>query len=805
MLFKFRKRDFQVLSTSILVSSFKTILSLSLLSVPVTLQAAQEKVTSEVEEMIVTGSRRALRTKNDSTAPIDMVNSESLSKSTSEELMDILAANIPSYNIKRLPMADGSIFVRPATLRGLDPDHTLVLINGKRRHRSAMHGTGVDLASIPSAAIKRVEVLRDGASAQYGSDAIAGVINIILDDSTGFEGKTQYGQYYEGDGENIQQSLKYGFNFGNNGHFNISAEYSDAQQTSRSKQRNDAIEFMENNPDIELKDPVQNWGQPERKALKMVVDFKLDLDSTTEVYTFSTYSQGEGESDFNWRNPDTNSVYNSAPIAFPDWDLTEVYPAGFSPRFGQEDYDVSLFSGIRGDNKRWSWDVSAGAGKSNIQYNMANSINASFGPESPTDFDDLGSYIQSEITFNADFIYDTGVKGTLISFGTEYRDETFETVIGQYESYAYGPGSSEGLPGGSSGFPGFSPDSAGKWDSNSMSLYVELDSQLTDALRLTAASRYEDYDAFDSEVNLKLSARYELNFQWALRGSLSTGFRAPTSAELYSTSYSQGLDSELNIYSAARLSPNSDAAIDILSAEALKPEEATNLAAGLTFSGNNGLYASLDLYAIDINDRISEAPWFGVDDATQQALSDANIAGAKTLTWVTYYTNNYDTETRGFDLVAGYDTQIESGTLSFNTAINWNDTKYVDAKIAMSDAEKTQLEDGIPELSGNFSLTYNQANWSIMGRVRAFGPWSDQSGLPDEKAQVQEFDPIALFDIRATLDVSEHVSLTLGAENLFNTYPDKATYQESRGLLYSRNAPYDTDGGFYYLSINYTL
>ena len=244
-------------------------------------------------------------------------------------------------------MADGNIFVRPATLRGLGRNHTLVLVNGKRRHRSALLGAGTDLASIPSFAIKRIEVLRDGASAQYGSDAIAGVINIILDDEPGYSAFGQFSQYYEGDGTNYQAGAKTGWALGEGGHLVATLEYYDADSTSRSRQRPDAIEFQLNNPDLNVPNPVQNWGQPARNATRFALDASYEFSPIVTAYAFGTYNQGQGVSDFNWRNPNSG-VFNTV-NAFPGWDLADIYPTGFSPRFGQEDEDISLAAGLKGD------------------------------------------------------------------------------------------------------------------------------------------------------------------------------------------------------------------------------------------------------------------------------------------------------------------------------------------------------------------------------------------------------------------------------------------------------------------------
>ncbi len=293
---------------------------------------------TQLDAMLVTGTRASNRTQFETLAPVDVFTKEDIKSVDSTDLKDVLAQLVPSFVVQRLPMADGQVFVRPATLRGLSPDQTLVLVNGRRFHRSALLGNrgaqAADLAQIPTSAIKRIEVLRDGASAQYGSDAIAGVINIILEDSPGTEITAGYSQYAQGDGASRDFSARTGWALGDYGSLALFAESSNSDATSRTRQRPDAIAFQAAHPDLDVPNPVQRWGQPELESRRVGFNLKANASDTLEVYAFGLYSHSDGVSDFNWRNPDTTTgAYRTTPI-FPGWDLRSLYPVGFSPQYG---------------------------------------------------------------------------------------------------------------------------------------------------------------------------------------------------------------------------------------------------------------------------------------------------------------------------------------------------------------------------------------------------------------------------------------------------------------------------------------
>jgi iron complex outermembrane receptor protein len=770
-----------------------------------TANVADMEMAGSVETIIVTGTRNMQRTVYDSTAPVDVISADTLETSVSDELIDKMADVTPSFNVRRLPMADGSIYVRPATLRGLSPDQTLVLVNGKRQHRSAFLGDngaqGADLNQIPSFAVGRIEVLRDGASAQYGSDAIAGVINIILDDQPGYSGYGGFSQYYAGDGTEYQAGAKAGFAVGRDGFAVATLQWSNASATSRSLQRADAIAY-EQASGIKVKDPVQRWGQPDQKSWRAAFNATVPFTDTIKAYAFGTANWGYGMSDFNWRNPSSTTAYGHSSV-YPDYDLMKIYPAGFSPRFGQHDKDFSTVAGIKGGSN-FTWDISASWGRNDIAYYISNTINASYGTDSPTHFY-LGTLSQEDFNQNADFVYSlaTGLfAGPVnVAFGGEHRQETYGIEAGEKKSWATGPGAVDGLPSGANGFPGYSDDQAGNWSMQSYAAYVDIEIPLAVRWTVDAAGRYEHFTDFGSTLNGKISTRYEIVEGIALRGSISTGFRAPTPGQVYSTRTSQGLDTTtLNLFTSGRLSVTSPVA-QYFGAKSLKPEKSHNYSLGAAFKLGGGFTGSIDTYQVNIADRFGTSDTYTVTDAIRAELADEGVPGADAITSVDYYTNAYKTRTQGVDIVGTYTTDVFTGTLTLTAAANFNFTAVTEADATFGAATITKMKHRLPNKTANVSTDYHWDRYTVGGKVRFYGPWIDSSGNATGDI-FQSFGSMVLFDLSATADITENLHASLGVENLFNAYPERATYQSSRGLKYSRNAPYDTDGGQYYLRLN---
>ncbi len=764
-----------------------------------------------VDEVIVTGTREVGRTQFTTLAPVDVLSEKTIQASATAQLGENLAQQIPSFIVQRLPTSDGLQFVRPATLRNLSPDQTLVLVNGKRFHRSAFLGSrgaqAADLAQIPSFAVKRIEVLRDGASAQYGSDAIAGVINVILNDAPGVRAFAQAGQYAEGDGETYRAGVRAGMELGQDGHLALTAEWSDAKATSRSRQRQDAIDFQAANPGLTLPDPVQRWGNPDLETQSLALDGAVPLADLGELYGFATFTRTEGVNDINWRNPATNPGIYGRSSAFPGFDLKTIYPAGFTPVEGVEGEDYQTVLGLRQDGGIISWDISASYGRNTSAFFLDNTINASLGPNSPTSFD-LGDLVQEEFNLNADGVYrlDLGAlaEPVNVAFGAERRVETYAIKAGDPASYAVGPGAATGLAPGSNGFPGFSDIQAGEWEQESYAAYVDVEAQLTEQWSLGGALRYEDFSEFGDTVNGKLASRFALTDNLALRGSWSTGFRAPTPGQLNSTSTSQGLDTvTLQLFTSGRLSPTNPVAV-FLGAEPLSPEESDTLAAGLTWRTDYGFSGSIDAYQIDVSDRFSSSASVTVTPAIRAQLVAAGVPGASAFTRVNWFTNDFDTRTRGVDVVGAYDRDLGPGRLNLTGAYNYNETEVTDGAIATNATQKRQFEERTPQHNATASATYGVGAFEVTGRARYYGSWTDSTGNSTGDI-FQTFGAVTFIDLAVSYSPTERISIRVGAENIFDTYPDEAVFQASRGLIYSRNSPYDTNGAMYYLRLDTTF
>ncbi|WP_332770444.1 TonB-dependent receptor plug domain-containing protein [Phenylobacterium sp.] len=762
-----------------------------------------------VDEVIVTGTRDTTRTQFTTLAPVDVLSEEAIKASVSSQLGDSLAQLVPSFNVQKLPTSDGLQFVRPATLRNLSPDETLVLLNGKRFHRSAFLGSrgsqAPDLAQIPTFAIRRIEVLRDGASAQYGSDAIAGVINIILNDQPGFSAFGQGGQYYEGDGRTYRLGARAGFAIGEGGHVSATAEWSKADATSRTRQRPDAIAFQAANPTVKVDNPVQRWGSPDLETYHLALDAALPVGALGEVYGFATYGETDGVNDINWRNPAANpAIFKTTPI-FPGFDLKTIYPGGFTPHEGIEAKDYQAVAGLRQSaGERFTWDLSASHGRNQSGFFLENSINASLGPNSPTAFD-LGRLIQREFNLNADAVYRLEIAGlpepVNVAFGAERRLETFKIETGDPASYAVGPGAAAGLAPNSNGFPGYNPQQAGEWEQESYAGYVDIESQLTEQWSLGGALRYEDFSEFGDTLNGKLATRFAFTPDLAIRASYSTGFRAPTPGQLNSTSTSQGLDTvTLQLFTAGRLSPLNPVAA-FLGAKPLQPEESETLTGGLVWRTDFGFSGSIDAYQIDVTKRFSTSPSITVTPAIRAQLVALGVSGASAFTSVSWFTNDFDTRTRGIDVVGSYRREVGAGRLDLTAAYNFNETTVTSGSIAASATQKRLFEEARPKQNLTGSATYAIGPVELLGRVRYYGKWTDSTGNATGDI-FQEFGGITLVDLAVTYRANENISIRLGAENVFDAYPDEAVFQASRGLVYSRNAPYDTNGGQYYLRVD---
>ena len=799
---------------------------------PVTLDFTLSALgTRFLDQMTVVGSRAEPRTSLTSLAPVDVIASDVMERTGQAELVETLASLVPSFNVQTLPALDATIFVRPARLRNLSPDQTLVLLNGKRMHRSAMmmnpsYGSAFqapDLDQIANSALKSVDVLRDGAAAQYGSDAIAGVINMNLDESAGFRTFAQFGQQFAGDGAGPRVGLHSGFRSAN-GFVALTGEYTKSGYTSRAVQGTNAASSQAAYPSVVFPSPAVHWGKPDREATRLAVTAGQNLGNVS-LYAFGTYGWGTGVGDFNYRGPVGSyaSVFKTSTV-FPGWNLLSLYPAGFTPHFGSHDTDLSLVAGVKTElASGLKLDLSVGTGKNHIRYFMTNSINASLGPNSPTSFDD-GAVDQTEMNINVDGslpvkLFEPTKPGAL-SFGAEHRTERFEIIAGELASYTFGPGAygSPALPCCSSGFPGYAPVNAGSHDQSSQAAYADLDLPITKHWDVGAATRFEHYSTFGQSLTYKFGTRLALTSQFALRGTVSTGFRAPTTAQVYSEGLSQFLPSATaSITTTGRFSPvgavaqllNKRTGVNI---KPLEPETSNNLSAGLVWESGFGLQTTLDAYQIDIAHRLNTSTSYVLTAAENAALTALHIPNLQDIYSANFLQNDYDTRNRGLDLVTVYNTRgVGAGDLTLTAALSYLETHITGGSRSVNPYAKQLTEESLPQQRATISASYKLGGVDLTLRSRYYGSWSDWTDVFPSSAtpgttyptyNPQVFSPMTFHDVVANVSLGKHLDLKVGAENILNTYPDKSQYQAFRGLIYSRNSPYSTDGGYIYSRVD---
>ncbi|WP_115718250.1 TonB-dependent receptor plug domain-containing protein [Gallaecimonas mangrovi] len=770
---------------------------------------AKAKGDDNTEVIAVTGSRVAGRTAADSAAPIDIFSGQQIRQPSSNDMNEVIRRLVPSYNVETMPISDGSSFVRPANLRGLPPDETLVLVNGKRFHRSALvqisggslaqGAQAPDISNIPSIALGRLDVLRDGASAQYGSDAIAGVMNFVLrSDTNGLETQAQYGSTKEGDGDEWQFSANYGTEMTDKGFLNLSMELTQRDATVRADQRPDAQSYIDAG-NTYVQDPAQKWGTPRNKSKRLVWNAGIDMNPLASLYLFGNYSDTNTEGAFYYRNLDRDfftdiTLDDGSTFNFLDW-----FPGGFQPSFGANIYDFSQVVGVKGTmpfiSPELGYDFSGSFGRNRIEYFIHNTINPSLANESPTNFKP-GTLQQTEKNVNADFTYPIGSLN--IAFGGEYRDETYAIISGDEASWEIGEFSSLGI--GSNGFPGYSPEQSGEWTRSNYSAYVDMEWDVNMDLMLGAAGRYENYSDFGSTSNGKLSARYNATDNLVLRGTVSTGFRAPTPGQSHTINVATTFIGDDPTPVAVGTIPSTNPIAEYFGGKALTPEKSTNYSLGLGWTVTPNLTTTLDVYRIDVRDRIGMSQSIDIDEDTRDALIASGISNAGDYGQIRFFTNAFDTRTQGVDLVVTYNLSSDWGDTNFSLAGNYNKTEVTDIKdTGVVDADrKSDLENQLPKTRVNFNVTHSVDVYKFDLGVRYYGKWKYSS---DE--QYQTFGSEFMVDTSATWMATSDFSMTAGVENLFDNYPDKFKYGASTGQVYSGSSPISTDGMRWFLRANY--
>ncbi|MBX3706220.1 MAG: TonB-dependent receptor [Pseudomonadales bacterium] len=815
-----------------------------------TFHAPPASGAQSIEEVVVVGTRRDGRSAEDSPVPVDVLGGDEFVRQGNTDMDDLLRMLIPSYNVNAQPISDAATLIRPAKLRGLPPDSTLVLVNGKRRHRSAViaflgDGTadgsqGPDISVIPGIALKQVEVLRDGAAAQYGSDAIAGVINFVLrDNAEGGTVEARYGEFYEGDGDSMQLAANVGFPLTDTGFANFSAEVKQVDPTSRSVQRGDAAALIAAG-NTNVLNPVQVWGSPEIKDdFKLFGNLGLDLGNGSEAYAFGNWAQRTVEGGFFYRNPNTRDgvfsadggntilVANLDPTAgacpvvpivndVPDptalaavaaqancFAFNQIFPGGFTPQFGGDIDDASITGGVRGTLANGvNYDVSASVGRSEVSFFITNTVNpnlASLQENIPTSYQP-GAYIQTDRMMNLDLSYPIEVAGfhspLNIAGGIEFRKEIFEIRNGDANSFAIDPNLSEqGFGIGSNGFPGFQPQDAGKNDRGSIGAYLDLEADVTEQFLLGVAVRYEDYDDFGDTLNGKIAGRFQVTDTFAVRAAASTGFRAPTVGQAnvrnVTTAFTDG-----ELRDEATLPPTNPVAIQ-LGATPLDPEESVNLAFGFVFNVGD-LAVTLDYFNIEVKDRIALTSTLPLSDADRAALLAAGVTDALSISGARFFTNDFDTTTQGIDLVATYPTELFGGATEFSFVANWTKTE-VDSfnPDIIGPTRVRQLEESLPEK--RFALTANHAQGPVNGMVRV--SWYDEyfeAHLDDGTLPI-DGDAAFIVDVELGYDFNENFSVVGGAQNLFNEKGTKNPWADIVGAKYAPISPFGFNGGFWYV------
>lgn len=783
----------------------------------------------DLEEVVTIGTRTPGRTATESPVPVDVISETAIINSGAVDTADMLRKLAPSFNMNNTTTSDGQDLMRPATLRSMGPDQVLVLVNGKRRHQQALVPTqenvgrgaaGTDLSSIPLTAIARVEILRDGAAAQYGSDAIAGVINIILKEGEGGSAWTSYRTTDKGDGDTVKFGLNYGVEIGDGGYLNLTYEMVDQDPMNRATKSN----WFGASP---VYDELLLVGESDVESDAFWVNAALPV-AGGELYAFGGYTNKEGESKGFFRGPSDGRVWSA------------LYPSGITPELGTETEDTSLSVGFRKTWGEWDTDVSLTWGENRFEFSNLESLNASYGPTSPTEADD-GALIIDQLTINLDGVRAIDLpfaESATLAIGAEWREDGYEQEAGDPVSYDRGPQlcdenfTNSADPGkdpasciyddgtgpvngttvpGMQGFQGYSPAMEIDTDRDSYAVYADMEMALTDTTDLGFALRYEDFSDFGDTTIGKVTFRQELTEQLAFRAAFSTGFRAPGVQQQFFTQRSITLVNGV-LSDTVTLRPDTALAEDF-GFEELKEETSQNYSLGLVYNGDRWT-STLDIYQIDIEDRvvysgnITES-----ENAAVAAVFAANNGFGQILDGVAnvgIFTNAVDTKTVGMDWVNEWDFGLDSGdnivveaTFHMNntTIESVNSASTIVSKDTVFDSsQQLLLTDGQPGKRATLGLTYETQDWTLTGRANYYGEVSTASYGTAKKTWGAK----TLFDLTGNWNLTDNIQLSAGILNLFDTYPDKWGAEgapfPALGFKYGWTSfPYSLAGREYYL------
>ncbi len=780
--------------------------------------------------VIVTGTRASNRTESSSLTPIDVVSAQVLRQTGTTDLPTALARIIPSLNFPRPAAADTADTQRPAQLRGLSPDQVLVLVNGKRWHPGAILlnngviGRGsqsVDLNTIPMSAIDHIEVLRDGASAQYGSDAIAGVINVILKQGAqGGDVELSGGQYSAGDGRQWQGSANFGIPLNNDkGWLRFTVQNGHQDLTNRAG--------PDNRPGFPGLGVNFRQGDPAVRDSNVLLNAQYDVTPDVQFYAFGHYGRRQSTSPAFFRYGTNSPKPNNALIG-------QVYPDGFLPVEHADSTDQSLVAGLRGKISGWRWDLSGNFGRNRVSYETRNSLNYAYLHDfgnTPTVFSD-GILSAKQESVDLDIAKDVAVSWmpnpVTVAFGAQYLRQTYGIQAGSLPSWYVG---TSGVSGGAQGFAGWQPTNAVDASRQDVAEYLDLETNLTDRFGVAAAVRHEHYNDFGNTTSGSLAGRFDFTDSFAIRGSASTGFRAPalgqqyfsqTSSLFFANGNSTGLPA--GIYNAG-LVPVGSTIAQLLGSEPLKPEKSRNLTLGAVWNPTDVLTLSLDFYQIKIRNRIALSGAIATTSPTVLSYLAANGIGDLNFRSINYFTNAASTRTRGVDLVGTYLADLGgAGMLATTVSANYNQNIVTDVKpnpavlsnlginfVRLNRQDiKGYLGNSSPRSKLILSEQYNVGNWGITGTLTRYGRYANYvSSLANYNAVTgvvdQTFTPKWLLDLALNYKL-DNWTLTVGADNALNKYPDKNIPNNTNNgtLPYSTFSPFGYNGSYVYGKVRYS-
>ncbi|APG06329.1 ferric enterobactin receptor [Luteibacter rhizovicinus DSM 16549] len=792
---------------------------------------ADAKQARQLDQVVVTGTRSTNRTEAESLSPIDVLSPKDLTSSGATDLATALGRLLPSLDFPRPAINDGNDAVRPASLRGLSPDDTLVLVDGKRYHTSALVnynnsvGRGAapaDLNSIPISAIDHIEVLRDGAAAQYGSDAIAGVINIVLKHGAG-EGKNSInvngGLMSKRDGDTNGVDGSMGIDLGGKGAdakgwLRVAWNYQDAMNTNR---RSPLSLYT---PDEAADGNVahQRYGDPAVKTYQALTNFQYEVAHNIDVYGFLTLSR---------RDVTSNGYYRAAANSR---NVPEVYPNGFLPQIVNHTNDTTAVLGVKGvTDGGWRWDASGNYGINNLAFDIQNSVNTNLyytTGSSPTYFN-AGTFKNSQALANIDIGKDFAVgwlKNPLtLAFGAEYRKEKYQIDAGDPTSYFFDqntfiPGTTTPYAGGSQVFPGLSPEAAGSFTRHSEALYVDLENDITDKFSAGVAGRYEHYSDAGSTRSGKISGRYQFTPEFALRGTISNGFRAPSLAQQNYQSVVTIIDPTTGQLAQTGTYRTSDPAAVALGAKPLKPEKSANYSLGAVWEPIADFSATLDVYQIRIWHQILYSDTISLTDPLLAAYFNSIVPGQQ-VTAIQYFANAAATRTRGADLVLNYRIQTSSwGQVNLLASGNYNQVKVlsVGATPEVLQANSTDpielfgrssqgiLTKATPRTKFLFGADWAIAGFNVHGDLTRYGSVTRVNSDPTTDQ---------VFSARWLLNTSVGYAIdawnfTVGVDNVTNQYPTRVKANNTgedfaSGLQYSALSPFGFNGRYMYAKVGF--